>query len=348
MSNLLPYQISEDESIDLSLIDNTIWITQKGMATLFDCSTDNIALHIKNIYNEDELNEAATTEDYSVVRIEGSKEVKRRIKHYSLDAIIAIGYRVNSKKATQFRQWATQVLQTYVQDGYVVNETLLRDDPEKLNQLAAKIRELRANEKNVFAQVRECFKISASDYEPSSQEVRSFYALLQDKFHHAITLMTSSKLIMDRAGYKEDNMGLVSFKELFPSKQEAKVGKNYLTKDELYRMYLLSEQFLLFAESAALMRKNLTMKDLQQYLDDLLKLNGYPVFSDYKDYIKDQAMEHAEREHARFVDIKKLEMLGIEVDIVEYDSGAYEEYRDQIDCISIQKLRKHHLTLLPE
>lgn len=347
MSNLLPYQISEDESIDLSFIDDTIWITQKGMATLFDCSTDNIALHIKNIYNEDELNEAATTEDYSVVRIEGSKEVKRRIKHYSLDAIIAIGYRVNSKKATQFRQWATQILQTYVQDGFVVNEALLRDDPEKLNQLAAKIRELRANEKNVFAQVRECFKISASDYEPTSQEVRSFYALLQDKFHHAITLMTSSKLIMDRAGYKEDNMGLVSFKELFPSKQEAKVGKNYLTKDELYRMYLLSEQFLLFAESAALMRKNLTMKDLQQYLDDLLKLNGYPVFSDYKDYIKDQAMEHAEREYERFVDIKKLEMLGIEVDILEYDSGAYEDYRDQIDGISIQKLRKHHLALLP-
>ena len=161
MSNLLPYQISEDESIDLSFIDDTIWITHKGMATLFDCSTDNIALHIKNIYNEDELNEAATTEDYSVVRIEGSKEVKRRIKHYSLDAIIAIGYRVNSKKATQFRQWATQILQTYIQDGYVVNEALLRDDPEKLNQLAAKIRELRANEKNVFAQVRECFKISA-------------------------------------------------------------------------------------------------------------------------------------------------------------------------------------------
>lgn len=343
MSNLLPYKISEDESVDLSFINDTIWITQKGMATLFDCSTDNIALHLKKIFKDDELDQKAVTEEYSVTALDGKNY---NTKHYNLDAIIAVGYRVNSKKATQFRKWATQVLHTYIQDGYVVNEALLRDDPEKLNQLAAKIRELRANEKNVFTQVRECFKISASDYEPSSQEVRSFYALLQDKFHHAITLMTSSKLIMDRAGYKEDNMGLVSFKELFPSKQEAKVGKNYLTKDELYRMYLLSEQFLLFAESAALMRKNLTMKDLQEYLDDLLKLNGYPVFSDYKDYIKDQAMEHAEREHARFVDIKKLKMLGIEVDILEYDSGAYEEYRDQIEAISIQKLRKHHLALL--
>lgn len=347
MSNLLPYQISEDESVDLSFIDDTIWITQKGMARLFDVETPTINYHLKEIFKSEELEEISTIRNSLIVQKEGKREVSRDVSQYNLDVIIAVGYRVNSKKATQFRQWATQVLRTYIQDGYVVNEALLRDDPEKLNQLAAKIRELRANEKNVFAQVRECFKISASDYEPTSQEVRSFYALLQDKFHHAITLMTSSKLIMDRAGYKEDNMGLVSFKELFPSKQEAKVGKNYLTKDELYRMYLLSEQFLLFAESSALMRKNLTMKDLQEYLDDLLKLNGYPVFSDYKDYIKDQAMEHAEREHARFVDIKKLEMLGIEVDILEYDSGAYEEYRDQIEGISIQKLRKHHLALLP-
>jgi len=344
MSNLLPYQISEDESVDLSFIDDTIWITQKGMARLFDVDVRTINEHLKNIIDTNELDGDSVIRKFRITATDGKSY---DTKHYNLDAIISVGYRVNSSKATQFRKWATQVLHTYIQDGYVVNEALLRDDPEKLNQLAAKIRELRANEKNVFAQVRECFKISASDYEPTSQEVRSFYALLQDKFHHAITLMTSSKLIMDRAGYKEDNMGLVSFKELFPSKQEAKVGKNYLTKDELYRMYLLSEQFLLFAESSALMRKNLTMKDLQEYLDDLLKLNGYPVFSDYKDYIKDQAMEHAEREHARFVDIKKLEMLGIEVDILEYDSGAYEEYRDQIDGISIQKLRKHHLALLP-
>lgn len=342
MSNLLPYKISEDESVDLSFIDDTIWITQKEMARLFEVDVRTINEHLKNIIDTSELDENSVIRKFRITATDGKSY---DTKHYNLDAIISVGYRVNSSKATQFRKWATQVLQTYIQDGYVVNEALLRDDPEKLNQLAAKIRELRANEKNVFAQVRECFKISASDYEPTSQEVRSFYALLQDKFHHAITLMTSSKLIMDRAGYKEDNMGLVSFKELFPSKQEAKVGKNYLTKDELYRMYLLSEQFLLFAESSALMRRDLTMKDLQEYLDDLLKLNGYPVFNDYKDYLKDHAMEHAEREYERFVDIKKLEMIGVEVDILEYDSGAYEEYRDQIDAISTQKLRKHHLAL---
>lgn len=342
MSNLLPYQISEDESVDLSFIDDTIWITQKEMATLFSCSTDNIALHLNNIYNEGELNIGATTEDYSVVRTEGSKEVKRQLKYYNLDAIIAVGYRVNSKKATQFRKWATQVLHTYIQDGYVVNEALLRDDPKKLNKLAAKIRELRADEKNVFAQVRECFRISASDYEPSSQEVRTFYSLLQDKFHHAITRMTSSKLIMDRASYKEANMGLVNFESLWPNKKEVQVGKNYLTENELYRMYLLSEQFLLFAESSALMGKNLTMKDLHEQLDKLLDLNGYPVFNGYTDYIKDSAMRHVEVEYKRFKDIKKLEMLGINVDVVDYELGAYHSYQNEIDAITTQQLNKHY------
>jgi len=339
MSNLLPYQISEDKSVDLSFIDDTIWITQKGMAMLFDCSTDNIALHLKNIFKDDELDQKAVTEEYSVTALDGKNY---NTKHYNLDAIISVGYRVNSSKATQFRKWATQVLHTYIQDGYVINEALLREDPEKLNKLAAKIRELRADEKNVFAQVRECFKISASDYEPSSQEVRTFYSLLQDKFHHAITKMTSSKLIMDRASYKEDNMGLVSFKDLWPTKQEVKTGKNYLTENELYRMYLLSEQFLLFAESSALMNKTLTMKDLHEQLDKILEVNGYPVFSGYTDYIKDGAMRHVEAEYNRYRDIKKLEMLGINVDIVEYELGAYKEYQNEIDAISTQQLKKHY------
>lgn len=339
MSNLLPYQISEDKSVDLSFIDDTIWITQKGMAMLFDCSTDNIALHLKNIFKDDELDQKAVTEEYSVTALDGKNY---NTKHYNLDAIISVGYRVNSSKATQFRKWATQVLHTYIQDGYVINEALLREDPEKLNKLAAKIRELRADEKNVFAQVRECFKISASDYEPSSQEVRTFYSLLQDKFHHAITKMTSSKLIMDRASYKEDNMGLVSFKDLWPSKQEVKTGKNYLTENELYRMYLLSEQFLLFAESSALMNKTLTMKDLHDQLDKILEVNGYPVFSGYTDYIKDSAIRHVEAEYNRYRDIKKLEMIGVDVDIVEYELGAYKEYQAEIDAITTQQLKKYY------
>lgn len=338
MSDLLPYKLSENESVDVVFVNNDIWITQKGLAQLLEVNTPAISKHIKNILIEGELEEKAVISKMETTALDGKSYLTL---HYNLDAIIAVGYRVNSKKATQFRKWATQVLHTYIKDGYVVNEALLRDDPEKLNKLAAKIRELRADEKNVFAQVRECFKISASDYEPTSQEVRTFYSLLQDKFHHAITKMTSSKLIMDRANYKENNMGVVSFKDLCPSKTEAKTGKNYLTENELYRMYLLSEQFLLFAESSALMNKNLTMKDLHEQLDKILEVNGYPVFSGYTDYIKDTAMRHAEVEYNRFRDIKKLEMLGINVDIVEYELGAYKDYQREIDTITTQQLNKH-------
>lgn len=342
MSNLLPYQISEDESVNLSFIDDNIWITQKGMARLFEVDVRTINEHLKNILDTDELDENSVIRKFRITATDGKSY---DTKHYNLDATISVGYRVNSSKATQFRKWSTQVLHTYIKDGYVVNEALLRDDPEKLNKLAAKVRELRANEKNVFEKVRECFRISASDYEPTSDEVRTFYILLQDKFHHAITRMTSSKLIMDRAGHAESNMGLVSFKEHLPTKKEAQIGKNYLTEEELYRMYLLSEQFLLFAETSALMKKQLTMRDLHSQLDRLLELNGYSVFSGYTDYIKDRAMAHAEREYERFIDIKKLEMLGVEVDILDYDSGLYEEHRIQMNEISMRKLNKYYLSL---
>lgn len=342
MKETLPYEISSNEFIDLSFSNNDIWITQKNIARLFDVDIRTINEHLINIFESKELEENSTIRKFRIVQTEGNREVAREITHYNLDAIIAVGYRVNSKKATQFRKWATQVLQTYIQDGYIVNETLLRDDPAKLNQLAAKIRELRANEKNVFAQVRECFKISSSDYEPTSKEVRSFYALLQDKFHHAITRMTSSKLIMDRANYKDENMGLVTFKDLFPTKKEVQTGKNYLTDDELYRMFLLSEQFLLFAESSALMGKKLTMKDLHEQLDKLLELNGYPVFDGYNDFLKDRALEHAERELELFIEIKKLEMLGVNVDLVDYDNGAYKHYQQQIDGMSLMQLKKQY------
>ena len=342
MSDLLPYKISENESVEVVFDDNDIWVTQKALAQLLDVNTPAISKHIKNIFTEGELEEKAVVSKMETTALDGKKYLTL---HYNLDIIIAVGYRVNSKKATQFRKWATQVLHTYIQDGYIVNEALLQDDPEKLNKLAAKVRELRANEKNVFEKVRECFRISASDYEPTSDEVRTFYILLQDKFHHAITRMTSSKLIMDRAGHAESNMGLVSFKEHLPTKKEAKTGKNYLTEEELYRMYLLSEQFLLFAETSALMKKQLTMKDLHSQLDRLLELNGYSVFSGYTDYIKDRAIAHAEREYERFIDIKKLEMLGIEVDILDYDSGLYEQHRIQMNEISMRKLNKHYLSL---
>lgn len=338
MTEQISYPLSETNQINLNLDSNDIWISQKQMALLFGVDVRTINEHLKNIFETGELDEDSVIRKFRITASDGKSY---DTKHYNLDAIISVGYRVNSRQATQFRIWATSVLTRYIEDGYVINEIALAKSPEKLDELAGKIRALRATEQNVFAKVRECFKISASDYEPSSQEVKSFYALLQDKFHHAVTRMTASKIIMDRADYLIPNMGLVSFKELIPSKEEAKVGKNYLTESELHRMYLLSEQFLLYAESTALMGKKMTMKSLHTYLDDLLKFNGYPVFNGYDDYLKADAISHAESEYNSYIKCRKLEMLGLVVDPVELANGTYDEYNEQIEQISMHKLRKH-------
>ncbi|MBH2810136.1 virulence RhuM family protein [Serratia liquefaciens] len=284
-----------DTLVDLKIHNQSkdIWATARDIAALYGVDETSIIKHVSNIFNDEELNEGATTEEFSVVRNEGLRSVRRTINHYNMDMIISVGYRVNAKKAIAFRQWASQIVKTYLEQGFVINEKVLRDSPEKVNELAAKVREIRSDEKQIYAKVRDCFKISSSDYDPKSPEVRKFYALLQDKFHHAITGMTSSKLILDRADHTEENMGMFSMEGTFPTKKEVIAGKNYLKQDELYRLHLLSEQFLLFAESTALSGKAMTMKSLHAQLDRLLTLNDYAVFSGYTDYIKDEAIEHA-------------------------------------------------------
>ena len=302
-----------------------IWATSKTIADLFEVGANTIIRHISNIYDDGELEENRTSTKIVLVQIEGGREVVREVNHYSLDVILAVGYRVNSKKATQFRQWANQIHRAYIEQGYVINEAALRESPEKLNKLAAEIRALRSEEKSVYDKVRECFRISASDYEPSSKEVRHFYALLQDKFHHAITGMTSSKLIMDRANHNEENMGIQFMKGEFPTLREIKIGKNYLRAEELYRLHLLSEQFLLYAESTALAKKKMTMKSLHEQLDRLLRLNDYPVFEGYQDYLKDRAIAHAEREYALLKKRIYIQSQGIEYDEDLYQAGEYDE-----------------------
>ncbi|MBS0497780.1 MAG: virulence RhuM family protein [Proteobacteria bacterium] len=329
-----------DIGVPIVFQDDTVWVTQENMSKLFDVDDSGISKHLKNIFEIGELQREATVAKIAIVQMEGGRKVNRNLEHYNLDAIISVGYRVNSQKATQFRIWATGIIKQYIKDGYVINEALLRQDPEKLNKLAAKIRELRASEKNVYASVRECFKLAASDYEPSSNEVKRFYSLLQDKFHHAVTGMTASKLILDRANHTNDKMGVVHTKASIPTLQESKTGKNYLEGNELYRLHLLSEQFLLYAESTALRGENMTMRQLHDQLDNLLKLNGYPVFGGYEDYLKDKADAHAEREYKSYIEIKKLEHIGVKVDLESFYIGLYDEYKEQTNKISIKELNE--------
>lgn len=325
-----------DEGYDANLvvIDGKMWASFDTLADLFSIQIQELSPILRNIFDSGELSQ---TENARKITVNPAFDDEW---HFSTDAIISVGYRLNSQKATQFRIWSTGILSKYMSDGFVFNEDMLKSDPKKLSQLAAKIRELRANEKNIYAAVRECFKLAASDYEPSSSEVRSFYALLQDKYHHAITSMTSSQLILDRADHSDANMGLQTFNGAVPTPKEALVGKNYLKESEVYRMHLLSEQFLLFAESTSLAGKNMTMKILHEQLDKLLEINGYEVFNGYSDYIKENAMEHARQEYERFIEIKKLEHLGVEVDLDKFYTGEYDEYKYETSKITTKQLHK--------
>lgn len=302
--------------------EHEIWATQAQMAELFGVSTKTVSEHLQNLYRTEELEENSVVRKFRITASDGKSYLTAL---YNLDAIIAVGYRVSSKEATRFRNWSSKIVKTYIEQGYVINEKALRESPDKLNKLAAEVRALRASEKQVYAKVRECFKISSSDYDPGASEVRKFYALLQDKFHHAVTGMTSSKLILDRADHQQENVGLQTMSGDRPTLDDVQTGKNYLRQDELYRLHLLSEQFLLYAESTALARRKMTMRSLHEQLDRLLTLNDYPVFDGYKDFIKDEAMRHARAELTYYRKRKKIEALGIEYDA---ESLAYGEYDD--------------------
>ena len=319
-----------DEGVEVSLrfesTDQSIWATYQNIADLFGVDVSVANRHVNNVYSDGELEKPATRAKFALVQNEGGRSVVREgVLHFNLDMIISVGYRTNAKRAVRFRQWATRTLKTYIEQGYVINEKALRESPEKLNKLAAAVRALRSEEKQVYAKVRECFRICASDYDPGSKEVRSFYALLQDKFHHAVTGMTSSKLILDRANHKSENMGMQAVKGENPTIEEAKIGKNYLNNEELYRLHLLSEQFMLYAESTALTKRPMTMSSLHGKLDALLIFNDYPVFSGYEDYIKEEALSHARQELGLYKKRLKIESLGYKYDEDALAAGEYDE-----------------------
>lgn len=280
---------------------DTMWATQAQIAQLFDRDATTIGEHIKNIFDTNELDKGATTRKFPVVRSEGGRSVTRTLEYFNLDVIISVGYRVQSPTATAFRQWSNKILKSYIVDGYAINEARLREDPEATNKLAAKLREIRANEKNVYASVRDFFKEASYDYSANSVTCKSFYALLQDKFHYAVTEKTSSQIILDRADHKQPNMGLTTFLGNLPTTDEIKIGKNYLDGEELYTLHILCEQFLLYVQSKAIRGKEMTMAELMKKFDELLAVNDYPVFKGYKDYYKDKAVRHAQAEYAMFL-----------------------------------------------
>lgn len=301
------------EFINVVFKDETFWLTQKGMAELFDCSTDNISLHLKNIYADGELEQPATTEKISVVRTEGTREVSRTIEHYNLDAIIAVGYRVNSKKATRFRQWATKTLKEYIQKGFVLNDEMMKNGRpfgrDYFDELLERIREIRASERRAYQKIADVFEQCSYDYDKNSETTKAFYAFVQNKLHYAVTGKTAAELISQRATLDSPTMGLTTWKGAPDGKilkSDTLVAKNYLNQKELSRLNRLVTMFIDYAELMAEDEQLMSMQDWLKETDRFLANNRRQVLD---------GKGHISREAA-----------------VKQVSGIYEEFRKRQDA----------------
>ena len=286
---------SGKEYISVVFKDETFWLTQKGMAELFDCSTDNISLHLKNIYADGELEQTATTEKISVVRTEGTREVSRTLDHYNLDAIIAVGYRVNSKKATRFRQWATKTLKEYIQKGFVLNDDLMKNGrpfgKDYFDELLERIREIRASERRAYQKIADVFEQCSYDYDKNSETTKAFYAFVQNKLHYAVTGKTAAELISERATPDSPTMGLTTWKGAPDGKilkSDTLVAKNYLNEKELSRLNRLVTMFIDYAELMAEDEQLMSMQDWLNETDRFLENNRRKVL-DSKGHISWEA-----------------------------------------------------------
>ena len=266
--------------VDVYFEDENFWLTQKSMSELFECSTDNISLHLKNIYEDEELTEDSTTEYFSVVRKEGTRSVKRSIKFYNLDAIIAVGYRVNSKKATRFRQWATKTLKEYITKGFVLNDDMLKNGKpfgkDYFDELLEKIREIRASERRAYQKITDIFEQCSYDYDKNSDVTKGFYSFVQNKLHYAVTGHTAAEIIMDRSDSSKPTMGLTTWKDAPDGKilkRDVLVAKNYLNEKEISKLNRLVTMFIDYAELMAEDEILMSMNDWIKQTNIFLKNN---------------------------------------------------------------------------
>ena len=293
----------------------TIWLSQKLMAELFQTTTDNISLHLKNIYSDEELIEAATTEDFSVVQNEADRLVRRKLKFYNLDAIIAVGYRVNSKRATQFRIWATQILKEYIKKGFVMDDERLKLGEQTFGQdyfqeLLERVRSIRASERRIYQQITDIFAECSVDYDPKSDTTQNFYAMVQNKFHFAITGHTAAEIICEKADHKVLNMGLQTWKNA-PSgrvlSSDVTVAKNYLSESEIKKLERTISGFFDYIENIIENRVQMTMQDMAQSVDKFLAFNEYKILDGKGRISKTHADEKALTEYKEFNKTQKIE-----------------------------------------
>jgi hypothetical protein len=302
------YQM-DDTNVCVSVFykDETFWLTQKAMAELFGVNTQAITKHLGNIYEEGELIREATCSKMEQVQTEGSREVRRNVDFYNLDAIIAVGYRVNSRKATKFRQWATKTLKEYITKGFVLNDDMLKNGQpfgkDYFDELLERIREIRASERRAYQKITDIFEQCSYDYDKNSEITKEFYSFVQNKLHFAVTGQTAAEIIYKRADAQNPTMGLTTWKDAPDGKilkRDIVVAKNYLNEKEMSRLNRLVTMFIDYAELMAEDEVLMSMQDWVDQTDQFLKNNRRQVLDSKGRISHEQAIKKATKEFESF------------------------------------------------
>ena len=282
-SDLILYQTEDGQTrIEICLQDETVWMSQLAMAELFQTTVPNVNIHLKNVYDEEELAEGPTIKDYLIVRREGSRNVQRTVRHYNLDVIIAVGYRVKSNRGTQFRRWATERLSEYLVKGFTMDDERLKEGvnigSDYFDEILERIRDIRSSEKRFYQKIRDIYKL-AVDYDPKAEETLEFFRIVQNKLHFAISGKTAAELISERADATRPNMGLTSWKGTKVRKGDVTIAKNYLNVNEIEGLNRIVTMYLDYAEDQAKRHRQIFMRDWRKKLDAFLRFNERDILT---------------------------------------------------------------------
>jgi len=306
-SKIIIYQAENGETkLDVRLENETVWLTQKLMAELFQTTIPNVNMHLKSIFDEGELDEKATIKDFLIVQNEGSRKVERNQKFYNLDAIISVGYRIKSNVATRFRQWATQHIKEYIVKGFVMDDERLKNPNQPFDyfeELVRRIQDIRTSERRFYQKITDIYATSV-DYDPTLESSILFFQTVQNKMHWAITGKTAAEIVVERANSKDPNMGMTSWRGVKPQKQDVAIAKNYLNEEELLALNNLTEQYLIFATGQAMRRIPMYMKDWIEKLHGFLSLNDREILLHAGKISHQLAIEKAEKEYEKYNSIQ--------------------------------------------
>ncbi|MBP3200285.1 MAG: virulence RhuM family protein [Lachnospiraceae bacterium] len=306
---------NSDVSINALIKDETIWITQKAMGEIFGVEKAAISKHLKNIYHEKELNEESTVSKMETVQKEGNRNIKRTQSFYNLDAIIAVGYRVNSKEATKFRIWATSILKEYIKKGFILNDEKLKNGSnifgkDYFKELLERIRSIRASERRIWQQITDIFAECSIDYDKNSDITKEFYATVQNKFHYAITGKTASEIIVENADHRKEHMGLTTWKNSPDGrilKSDTIVAKNYLQFDEIKKLERLVSGYFDYIEDIVERENTFTMKEFALSVNEFINFRKYDVLKDKGKVTREEANRKAFSEYNIFNKTQKLD-----------------------------------------